>query len=94
MSEDEMEAGGHEWMKGHAGGGERRREAEPLGTQSPALSSPPEGRYVETDLQNTPAARPPLLKLRAQRQNHREKSVRPRTPSLDHGGSRFNKNTT
>lgn len=75
MSEDEMEAGGHEWMKGRAGSGERPREAEPPGTQSPALSSSPEGRYVETDLQDMPAAQPPLLKLRAQRQNHREKSA-------------------
>ena len=50
MSEDEMEVGGHEWMKGRAGGRERPRGAELPGTQSPALSSPPEGRYVETAL--------------------------------------------
>lgn len=53
MSEDEMEAGGHE---GHAGGRERPQEAEPPGTKSPALSGPPESMYVETALQDMPAA--------------------------------------
>lgn len=56
MSKDEMEAAGHEGTEGHAGGGERPREAEPPGTQSPPLSGPPEHMYVETTLQDMPAA--------------------------------------
>lgn len=56
MSKDEMEVGGHEGMEGHAGGGKRPREAEPPGTRSPALSGPPESMYVETALQDMPAA--------------------------------------